>query len=82
MEKEEDILLFEKDNNLPESVCSGHRWNPKRGLYDICAHMDACEKFKRFKGCSILDDYNKLKFVKYYYLTSFKNCNLHEQAEF
>lgn len=81
MTAQEEIDLFEQDNKLPESVCSGHRWNISRGQYDICTHMDECEKYNRFKKCNILDDYNKLNFVKYHYLPSFKKCNLYEQSE-
>lgn len=81
MTAQEEIDLFEQDNKLPESVCSGQRWNTSRKDYDVCAKKDECDKHKKFMNCSILDNYHNLKFVKYHYLPSFKNCTLHEHTD-
>lgn len=81
MTANEDIDLFEQDNQLTESVCSGQRWNPKRKCYDVCEKKDSCIKHLNYNNSSILDNYHNLKFVKYYYLKHFKNCRLNEQVE-
>lgn len=80
MTKKEEMELLEQDNGLPESLCSGQRYNPKRKNYDICQKRDSCTKYIKYTQTCILDNYHNLKFVKYYYLKSFKNCILHEQV--
>lgn len=73
IEKEESVI---KDNNRLNSVCCGSFYISNRKETERCKNCDICSKYKRYEA-----NKDKEPNVKFFYVDTFRKCELYKQKD-